>query len=75
MGKTTLITQLLASFASAAFIVGYSTAEAAELVAFGAVPISTSIGQGEDRIPRMATGESAPPLNQVSTREARQISL
>ena len=35
MGKTTLIAQLLAAFASAAFIVGYSTAETAEFVAFG----------------------------------------
>lgn len=38
MGKTTLIAQLMASFASAAFIVGYSTAETAELVAFGRSP-------------------------------------
>lgn len=38
MGKITLIAQLMASFASAAFIVGYSTAETAELVAFGGGP-------------------------------------
>jgi hypothetical protein len=38
MGKTTLIAQLFASFASAAFVVGYSTAETAELVAFGGSP-------------------------------------
>ena len=35
MAKTTLIAQLMASFAHAAFIAGYSTAEMAELVAFG----------------------------------------
>jgi len=35
MGKTTLIAQLMASFAHAAFIAGYSTAEMAELVACG----------------------------------------
>jgi hypothetical protein len=52
MGKTTLIAQLFASFACAAFIIGYSTAEVAELVAFGG---SADVDHRSDRA-RIAPG-------------------
>jgi hypothetical protein len=52
MVETTLIARLMASFAHAAFIAGYSTAEMAELVAFGG---SADVDRQSDRA-KIASG-------------------